>query len=108
LGGQGYSFGPELTNVFARYKNERAAVLEQIIEPSKLIEERYRYSDFDLSNGESVIGMVLKEDAKTVTIQTGPADSLRQTLNKSEIQQRRVRSTSPMPTGLLNTLSKEE
>jgi len=108
LGKQGYAYGPDLTGVLARYKNDRASVLQQILEPSKVIEERYRNVNFELKAGEPVTGMVLKEDSHTVSIQTGPADSLIQTLNKSEIEKRQPQTSSPMPVGLLNALSKEQ
>jgi len=108
LGKEGYAYGADLAGVLARYKNDRAAVLQQILEPSKVIEDRYRNFNFVLKNGEPVLGMVLKEDAQTVTIQSGPADSLIQTLNKSNILQRQPQSSSPMPVGLLNSLSKEQ
>jgi putative heme-binding domain-containing protein len=108
LGQIGYAYGPDLTDVFARYKNDRTNVLQQILEPSKIIEDRYRNITFELSNAEPMTGMILKEDTDTVTIQSGPAESLIQTLKKSEIQQRRAQTSSPMPVGLLNSLSKEQ
>jgi putative heme-binding domain-containing protein len=108
LGASGYAFGPDLTDVFTRYKGDRAAVLQQILEPSKVIEDRYRNFNFDLKNGEPMLGIVLKEDEQTVTIQAGPADTLIQSLKKSDIQQRRPQASSPMPIGLLNSLSKQQ
>jgi putative heme-binding domain-containing protein len=108
LGSQGYSYGPDLTEVFKRHKNDRAAVLEQILEPSKVIEERYRNFNFELNNGDSVLGLILKDDNLSVTIQTGPADSLIQVLKKSEIRRQRAQTSSPMPVGLLNSLTKSE
>ena len=108
LGLQGYPYGPDLTDVFQRYKFDRAEVLEQILEPSKRIDERYRNYTFDLNGGDSVVGMILKEDDQSVTIQTGPADSLVQVVKKSEIQRRRPQNSSPMPVGLLNSLSKSD
>jgi putative heme-binding domain-containing protein len=108
LGPQGYPYGPDLTEVFKRYKNDRAAVLLQILEPSRVIEDRYRNFNFEIKGGEPLLGMVLKEDDQNLTIQTGPADSLIQTLKKSEIQQRRPPASSPMPVGLLNALSESQ
>jgi hypothetical protein len=52
--------------------------------------------------------MVLKEDAETITVQTGPADSLREVLKKSDILKRSPQASSPMPIGLLNALSKDQ
>jgi len=108
LGKEGYAYGPELTGVLARYKGDRASVLQQILEPSKIIEDRYRNVSFDLKGGEPIAGMVLKEDAESVTIQAGPSDSLIQTLKKSDILDRKPQPYSLMPAGLLNNLSKEQ
>jgi putative heme-binding domain-containing protein len=108
LGEQGYAYGPNLTDVFTRYKSNRATVLDQILEPSKIIDDRYRNFSFELKDGEPLTGMVLKEDAEAVTIQTGPADSLVQVLKKSDILKRSPQVSSPMPVGLLNALSKEQ
>ena len=108
IGTNGYTFGPDLTEVFKRWKGDRAEVLEQILEPSKVIEDRYRPIQFMLKDGDDVTGLVLKEEAETVTIQTGASDSLIQTLKKSDITERRPQSSSVMPLGLLNTLSKDQ
>jgi len=108
LGKEGYTYGPELTGVLDRYKGDRASVLQQILEPSKIIEDRYRNVSFDLKGGEPIAGMVLRENEKTVTIQAGPSDSLVQTLNKSEILERKPQPYSLMPAGLLNNLSKDQ
>ena len=108
LGAEGANYGPELTDVFKRYNNDRVELLRQIIEPSLVITNRYRNYEFELKDGESVFGMILKEDGELVSVQTGPADTLVQTLKKSDIQAQRLQSSSLMPVGLLNTLSKEE
>lgn len=108
LGSQGYSYGPDLTDVFKRYKDDRGAVLQQILEPSKVIDDRYRNYNFELKSGDPVVGMILKEDDQSLTIQTGPADSLIQVLKKSEILRRQPQPSSPMPVGLLNALSETQ
>lgn len=108
LGSQGYAYGPELTDVFKKYKNDRAQVLQQILEPSLQVDPKFRNIRFDLADGDSAIGIILKEDDQTVTIQTGPADSLKQVLQKSQIKSRREQPSSPMPVGLLNALSKPQ
>src|SRR5262249_23727358 len=103
LGREGYSYGPDLTDVFRRYKGDRAKVLEQILEPSKTIDDRYRNFNFELKTDDPVLGMVLKEDPETISIQTGSADSLIQVLKKSDVLKRSPQASSPMPVGLLNT-----
>lgn len=108
LGSEGIHFGPDLSDALKRFGNDRANLLRQILEPSLVISNQYRNVTFVLKDGEDATGLVLKEDDTTVTLQSGPAESLIQTLMKSAIQERRPKELSPMPSGLLNTLTKEE
>jgi putative heme-binding domain-containing protein len=108
LGAAGINYGPDLTDVFKRYNSDRAGVLRQILEPSLVISNRYRNFQFDLKDDEPVLGLIVKEDAESLTVQTGPSDALIQTLKKSGIKAQQPKTASPMPSGLLNALSKEE
>ena len=108
LGGEGANYGPDLTDMFHRYNNDRATVLRQVLEPSLVISNRYVNYEFVMKDGDSVFGMIVKEDADKVTAQTGPSDALIQPLKKSDIKERRAQGASVMPVGLLNTISKEQ
>jgi putative heme-binding domain-containing protein len=108
LGAEGVNYGPDLTDVFKRFNHDRVELLRHIIEPSLVITNRYRNYEFELKDGESVFGMILKEDGETLTLQTGPSDTLIQPLKKSDVQTQRPQNSSLMPMALLNTLSKEE
>ncbi len=108
LGQEGLNYGPELTDVLKRYQNNRAEVLRQILEPSLVISNRYRTYEFELKNSDTVLGMIVKEDANTVSVQTGASDALIQTLQKSNIKARQAQTSSAMPIGLLSTLTKEQ
>jgi putative heme-binding domain-containing protein len=108
LGKEGINYGPDLSDVFKRYGNDRAAVLRQILEPSLVISNRYVNYQFELKNGDSSLGMIIKEDENNLTVQTGPSDALIQTIKKSEIKERQPQSSSAMPLGLLSTLSKNQ
>ncbi len=108
LGLEGVDYGPELTDVFQRYQNNATLVLQQILEPSLIISNRYQAFDFELNNGDEVAGMILSESAESLMLQTGPAATLMQSVKKADIKTRKARSSSMMPAGLLNALSKEE
>ena len=108
IGGQGANYGPDLTGIFHHYNNDRTIVLRQILEPSIVISNRFVNYEFEQNDGESVFGLIVKEDASTITIQTGPADNLVQTIRKSTIKERHAQPSSVMPLGLLNTISKEQ
>ena len=84
------------------------SVLAEILEPSKNIEEQYRNVTLELGDENSLSGLVLAEDATTVTTQTGPAANQVQKVAKSAIKSRRVSALSIMPAALLNPLDKEQ
>ncbi len=108
LGKEGNNYGPDLSDVFKRYQNDRVAVLRQILEPSLIISNRYVNYEFELKNGDNLLGMIMKEEGETLTVQTGPSDALVQILKKTDVKERRPQSASAMPLGLLSTLSKEQ
>ena len=108
LGQDGYAYGPDLTEVTKRMKSDRSALLTEILEPSKVIGDRYKNYVFELNDGEELVGMIVKEDADIVTVQTGPSETLIQPVKVSNIKKRDPQSSSMMPMGLLNMLTKEQ
>ena len=108
LGKEGYAYGPELVDAFKRYKNDRAEVLRQILEPSLVIADRYRNYQFELKDGDEFPGMIIKEDPDTLTVHTGPSDALIRTVKKSDLKKRELQNSSLMPVGLLNLLTKDQ
>lgn len=108
LGKEGYAYGPDLTDVLKRMKNDRAALLTELLEPSKVIADRYKNYVFELNDGDELVGMIVKEDADNVTVQTGPSDTLIQQVKKSNIKKRNSQGSSLMPLGLLSMLTKDQ
>lgn len=108
LGAEGVAFGPNLSDSIKRLKGDGLAMLTEILEPSRTIDEKYRNYNFDLTDDETVNGLILKEDAAGVTLRTGPGEAQVQTLPKKMIKTRRPSALSLMPAGLLNTLAREE
>ena len=108
LGKEGVNFGPSLSDVVKKYKGDAKAVLQEILEPSKAIEEKYRNVTLNLGDENSPTGLILAEDKDTVTIQTGPTAAQVQKVAKSAIKSRKASALSLMPAGLLNTLDKEQ
>jgi len=108
LGEEGNNYGPNLSDVFKRYNNDSAQVLRQILEPSLVISNRFINYQFELKDGDTLLGMIVKEEGDTLAVQTGPSDALIQTLKKSDIKERQAQPASAMPVGLLYTLSKDQ
>jgi putative heme-binding domain-containing protein len=107
VGNEGGLGGPDLTAAGARF--DRRALLESIIEPSRVIADVYRTVTVVTKSGAIHDGRVLSENAENVTLATNPADPDHQErISKREIVSRRVSDVSAMPEGLLNTLNREE
>ena len=108
LGKEGYAYGPDLTDVLKRWKGDRAGVFAEILEPSKVITDRYKHHTFELVDGDEISGMIVKEEGGDVTVHTGPSDALIRQLKHSAIKKREAQGSSLMPMGLLNQLTKDQ
>jgi len=107
FGNEGGFIGPDLTAVASRF--DRRTLIESIIEPSKVIAEVYRTVSVTMKTGAIHDGRIVAEDAKSITLAINPVDpDQRRRILKSEIESQRVSEISPMPGGLLNTLSGDE
>jgi len=107
LGSEGGFIGPDLTAVSSRF--DRRTLLESIIEPSKVVAEVYRPVTVTLKSGAIYDGRVVSEDTTSLVLAINPADpDQRRRLAKSDLASQRVSEISPMPAGLLDTLTREE
>ena len=107
VGREGGLVGPDLSAVGSRF--DRRALLESILEPSKVIAETYRTVSLSLKSGAIVDGRIAGEDANTLSIVINPVDpDQRRRVSKADIQSQRASDISPMPAGLVNTLTQEQ
>lgn len=105
-GGEGGSVGPDLTGVGRRL--DRRALIESILEPSKVIADEYAAFDIERRDGEIFTGRIERDDAREVVVRTGSAVDPLVTIPKSEIAGRRRSAVSNMPMGMVNVLQKEQ
>lgn len=107
VAGQGVNLGPDLTESVKTLKG--AELLRQILEPSEKIHEKFRNHQFITAEGQVITGVVMRETDETVEVATNllTPNSLT-TLRKTSIEERVASSVSPMPTGLVNFLTREE
>lgn len=105
-GDQGGAVGPDLTAVSTRYK--RQDILESSTEPSKVLSEQYMNTAIETTDGKVVVGRIAEETEDQVTLRPNPLQPETVTVKKSEIESRQLSKVSPMPTGLLNTLTEDE
>ncbi|MEZ6141725.1 MAG: ThuA domain-containing protein [Zavarzinella sp.] len=105
--GENRAVGPNVDDSVKKYKQDAKALLQEILEPSKSIEDKYRQVIFELEDGSSKIGVIVDEDPTSYTIMSGtPAKEVK--IMKKSIDSRRTSPVSIMPAGVLNTLDKEQ
>lgn len=110
VGGNGRLFGPDLTNVSRRFG--RSDLLSSILEPSKVIPEKYQSLQVVTTDGRIFKGLpALGGDYRSTKLRlaTDPNSPYEVTeIEKQQIDELRPSPISWMPSGLLNTLSAEE
>ncbi len=105
--GDGGIVGPELTAVARRY-NART-MLESIIEPSKVISDQYQSNIFLLESGKQVVGRVVNLNNDNIMVSENMLEPGNLTnVKRDEIEETLISKISMMPTGLINTLNKDE
>jgi putative heme-binding domain-containing protein len=110
MGAHGPAIGPDLTFVSRRFS--RHDILESILNPSKSVAENYRIDVIHTTAGHVHTGRVIiggdfrSEKIKLTTDPFRPQEFVE--IDKKEIETHHESSESPMPKGLLDTLTAEE
>lgn len=99
-------FGPDLVQVSARFN--RRDLLDHILNPSKFIDEKFRYVTVKTSDGRTITGSLESEDDERVVLKPNPLAPEKSEIAKAMIKERSVSEISPMPPGLLNSLKAEQ
>jgi len=100
------NLGPDLTTAGSRYSAKD--LLENIIEPSKVISDQHAARFVVTDRGLTYHGTIVKETDKVVVIKPDPSKPATVTISKDEIDERGISKVSRMPTGLLNSLTREQ
>jgi putative heme-binding domain-containing protein len=107
IAGHGVNLGPDLAESVKKLQGRK--LLEQILDPSSQIHEKFQNTQFVLTDGRVVAGVVVKEDDAEVQVLTNLlAPQLVARIAKSDIDQRVASKISPMPPGLANVLTRDE
>jgi len=104
---EGGSVGPELTAVSSKYT--RQVILESLLEPSKVVSDQFQNTTIVKTDVDDVTGRIIDENAERVVVLPNMlVPEVTVAVPIAEIAKREPSKTSPMPTGLLNNLCKEE
>ncbi len=104
---RGGNIGPDISGAGNRYTLRD--LLENIIEPSKVISDQYGTDQLELKDGSTVIGRVVVEDKDKLSVMTSAlAPEILTPVSASEVKSRKPYPVSMMPVGLVNTLNRDE
>jgi putative heme-binding domain-containing protein len=107
FGNQGGMTGPDLTGAGGRYSPHD--LLDQIINPSKEINEQFAPIVVTKQNGEMTTGVVVNLNGDTVVLNTDLSDPNQQVrIDRKEVASIEPSKVSPMPPMLLSMLTKDE
>ncbi|WP_414664028.1 c-type cytochrome [Horticoccus sp. 23ND18S-11] len=108
FGNEGTSgVGPDLTGSGGRYSIRD--LLENIIEPSKVISDQFGSEEIERSDGDTIVGRVVGEENGELLVMANPfAPDEKVKVKVSAVKSRKAFGTSMMPPGLINSLSEDE
>jgi len=107
LNGKGTVFGPDLATLDP--KRTPSELLEDIVNPSMRINEKYSSYTFVLDSGKSVSGTITEETDDEIRIVADPLASCDPiVISRDEIEEYFRSEVSAMPSGLLGRLTKRE
>ncbi|HZL91029.1 MAG TPA: PVC-type heme-binding CxxCH protein [Pirellulaceae bacterium] len=102
LYGAGADVGPDLTG---SGRHNLAYLLENIVDPSAVVNKDYRMSIVRVDDGRVLNGLILSQDDRRVVLQTAKEKF---TILREEIEQIAPTTLSPMPDGILQPLTGEQ
>ena len=104
-GSGGGGVGPDLTSAGSRFSPRD--LLRTVLEPSAEISDQYRNTRVRLRNGRILIGRIVRDD-DVVELIVDPYTGQTMRVAAKDVVAREPSPVSPMPMGLLSTLSLEE
>ena len=107
FGNEGGMTGPDLIAAGGRYSAHD--LLDQIINPSKVINDQYVPSVLTKNDGQTVVGTVVNLSGDDVVINTDLTDPYqRVTVDRKEVKSIEPSDVSPMPPMLLASMTEDE
>jgi putative heme-binding domain-containing protein len=104
VNGAGTDFGPDLSHIGTKWN--RAAMIEQILAPSKVVEPQWQLTTLEMKGRESRVGFVTARSDTDITLKM--AGSSTEKIPTARITKTSTSSLSIMPEGLLQSLTAQE
>jgi uncharacterized repeat protein (TIGR03806 family) len=104
IGGKGREVGPDLSHVGKKYNP--AQILENVLDPSKTIEQKYIVYAVQTADGKTYSGIVAERNAETAALKDAQGNVVRFRLK--DVESFDPQKKSLMPDGLLRDLTAEQ
>jgi putative heme-binding domain-containing protein len=98
----GGKVGPDITG---SNRHDLKYLLENVVDPNAVIPNDYRTTMIDTTDGRTILGIVKKEDANAVSIQTATELLV---VPRPEIKTQRLTPQSMMPEGILDNFAEKD
>ena len=108
VAGQGGAVGPDLTEVFKRWKGDHLGVLREVVDPSHKIDPKFAVQVILTVDGLVLSGIVQSEDKDTISIVVNPEAPKPTVVKRDDIDETEKSSKSMMPKALLDRFTKDE
>ena len=108
VSGEGGVIGPALTDLFTRWKGDRVGILQEILDPSHKVDEKYRMHQVLTADGRVISGIIIKEDDDNVTILENPEAQEPTVIAQDDIDEMLPSRNSMMPKALMDQYTKDE
>jgi putative heme-binding domain-containing protein len=107
FGNEGGMTGPDLTGAGGRYSARD--FIDQILNPSKEINEQFTPIVVTKNDGETVTGVIVNLNNDNVMVNTDAANPFQQeTIDRKKVKSIEFSKVSPMPEGLIGLLTADE
>lgn len=106
IGQRGSFVGPDLTHVGKRLDGR--ALLESIVDPSRQVDPKYLNTNYLMSDGRLVSGRTVGVSKNQLTIEVDSTTGGTVVIDRVEIEASVPGTRSPMPDGLIDTLTRDE
>lgn len=103
LGGEGAKVGPQLDGIGNRGLDR---LLEDILDPSRNVDQAMRSTTLYLKDTRTVSGLVLREEGQVIVLADAQGKDVR--VAKGDVEDRKVSLLSPMPANLAEVIKEKD
>ncbi len=108
IGTTGRNIGPSLNDVATRWKNDKAGILREILEPSHKIDPKFALYSVLTEDEVVYSGILIEESKESISILSGADQKEPKVIPRSEISNMVKSSLSIMPNGLMDQYTQDE